>query len=108
MALMAKFHHKKFPNRYDRLFRDLEEAETDDILRCAMILKTANVMDRHRNGAVKEIRLSVSLGDLVVEIVPQEGTDVSMEIWRLGAMSEEFSAVFELCLSPVLEVGRSF
>ncbi|MDR3283453.1 MAG: Ppx/GppA family phosphatase [Candidatus Methanoplasma sp.] len=92
MALMARFHHKKFPDRGSKYLEDLNPRDKDEILMCAMILKTADILDRHRNSSVTDMDFEIIDGEAVLTIGSAE--DVSMEVWKLNTTKEEFFDVF--------------
>jgi exopolyphosphatase/guanosine-5'-triphosphate,3'-diphosphate pyrophosphatase len=99
MALMARFHHKNFPSRGSKIFRDMEDDDASDLLMCSMILKIADIFDRHRNSAIDWIHIS-STHDTVTMQLGSE-SDISMEIWKLKTIKEDFKAVFGLDLAVV-------
>jgi exopolyphosphatase / guanosine-5'-triphosphate,3'-diphosphate pyrophosphatase len=106
MALMVRFHHKKFPCVTDRYYKDMTEKEARDLVQCAMMLKVADVLDRHRNHAVEDVILSIEGDDVVLEPI-SDGEDISMEIWRLQALNEEFRTAFGKGLKVVTGVSTS-
>lgn len=97
MGLMVRFHHKKFPGSKDARFQDIPKADVQSIRFCAMFLKMADVLDRHRNSTVKGVRLSLRHGTLVVGIICDE--DPSMEFWRLDKLRGDFRKLFGLDMS---------
>ena len=86
MGLMVRFHHKKFPGGKDPRLASLSREEALCVRECAMFLRIADVADRHRNRAIKDIRLSMSGGSLVVDLVSDE--DPRMELWSLEKLRE--------------------
>lgn len=99
MALMARFHHKKFPGPKDSRFEGLSKGEVKAIRTCAMMLKVADVMDRHRNNAIRSFRLRVDGNDLVIDLSADE--DPSMEMWSLERIAPDFLRLFGMGLVPV-------
>jgi exopolyphosphatase/guanosine-5'-triphosphate,3'-diphosphate pyrophosphatase len=96
MALLTRFHHKKFPLPDSKHFRDMDAKEISDVLMCAMILKIADILDRHRNSLIDQIDVSVSSG--AMEIGLGSESDISMEIWKLKTIKDDFKMVFEMDL----------
>ncbi|MCL2032488.1 MAG: Ppx/GppA family phosphatase [Methanomassiliicoccaceae archaeon] len=96
MGLLAKFHHKKFPDRGSKHFSGMKESEISDILMCAMMLKIADILDRHRNSSVDTVDISVSAGAITVGLGSE--SDISMEIWKLKTIKDDFKDVFDLDL----------
>jgi exopolyphosphatase/guanosine-5'-triphosphate,3'-diphosphate pyrophosphatase len=101
MALLARFHHKGFPNKESKYFRDMEDGEAADVLRCAMILKIADILDRRRNSSVETVEISVFSSE--VTLCLGSDSDLSMEIWKLNTIKDDFEAVFGL----ELKISRS-
>lgn len=99
IALMARFHHKKFPDATSKYFGSMDRAEAKDVLEASMMLKIADILDRHRNSSVDTVSLSLSDGVLIMEIGSER--DVSMEIWKLNTIKEDFMKVFGLELKLV-------
>ena len=96
MGLIVRFHHKKFPGPKDSRLSGIPEEDAREIRQCAMFLKMADVLDRHRNATVRSVKL-VMKRDAVCMILTSDG-DPSMEIWRLEKMSEDFRKLFGLGL----------
>lgn len=99
MGLMVRFHHKKFPGPKDQRLSQLPRADALAIRQCAMFLKIADVSDRHRNHAVREIRLTMDEGRIEVELV-SEG-DPSMELWSLEKIRPDFRKLFGFDMVPI-------
>ena len=98
MGLMVRFHHKKFPGGKDLRLASLSREEALYVRECAMFLRIADVADRHRNRAIKDIRLSMSGGSLVVDLVSDE--DPRMELWSLEKLRPDFRKLFGIDLVP--------
>jgi len=96
MALMTRFHHGNFPSKDSKQFRFMNLKEISDLLKCAMILKIADIMDRHRNSAIDWIEIKVSEQDVTFSLSSE--FDISMEIWKLRTIKDEFEKVFDLSL----------
>ena len=76
----------------------LSREEALCVRECAMFLRIADVADRHRNRAIKDIRLSMSGGSLVVDLVSDE--DPRMELWSLEKLRPDFRKLFGIDLVP--------
>lgn len=92
MALIARFHHKKFPYKNSRLFVDMSPKQIDNVMKCAMMLKIADVLDRRHDSYIKEVSVTEKDGTIVFDIVSD--SDISMELWKLETVKEEFKRVF--------------
>jgi exopolyphosphatase/guanosine-5'-triphosphate,3'-diphosphate pyrophosphatase len=92
MGLLAKFHHKRFPDRGSRRFNGMDGKEASDILMCAMMLKIADILDRRRSSSI-DLKDVHAYQDSIVIILGSE-SDISMELWKLNTIKEEFKAVF--------------
>ncbi|AIZ56109.1 guanosine-5'-triphosphate,3'-diphosphate pyrophosphatase [Candidatus Methanoplasma termitum] len=100
MALMTKFHHGNFPSKGSKQFKDMDKKETSDLLKCAMILKISDILDRRRNSAIDWIEMCISEHDVVLNIGSE--SDINMEMWKLKTLNEEFETVFGLGLKVKL------
>ena len=99
MGLIVRFHHKKFPGPKDTRFNGMSKDYVKAIRVCAMLLKMADVMDRHRNNAVRSARLRIEGSKVVVTLSADE--DPSMEIWSLERIRPDFQKLFGLDMVPV-------
>ena len=99
MGLIVRSHHKKFPSAKDSRFEGIPREDVAGIRVCALLLKIADVMDRHRNGAVRSGVLSRGEGGVVLTLSADE--DPSMELWSLQKISPDFRRVFGCDLVPV-------
>lgn len=99
MALIVRFHHKKFPGPKDTRFNGIPKDDVRAIRVCAMILKIADVMDRHRNGAIRSFKVRLEDDAVVLDLSADD--DPSMEIWSLERISPDFYKLFGLHLRPV-------
>ncbi len=102
MSLIARFHHKRFPTRNNKSLKILENDVVDDVLKCAMILRIADVLDRHRNQRVTDIIFNCNNGDVCMTPISYN-SDLSLEKWRLEEMSDEFKSVFKKNLKINIE-----
>ena len=98
MGLIVRFHHKKFPGSKDSRLSSLPKDEALAVRQCAMFLKIADVADRHRNHAVRGIRLSRDSGSVRVELISD--VDPCMELWSLEKIRPYFRKLFALDLVP--------
>ncbi len=103
MGLIVRFHHKKFPESKDPRLSSLPREEALAVRQCAMLLKIADVSDRHRNHAVTDIRLSRSEEAVTLKLVSD--SDPSMEMWSLEKIRPDFRKLFGLDMVPVYSVN---
>lgn len=92
MALMAKFHHKRFPSAGNRFLKDIPRSQVRTIRYCAMMLRMADVLDRHRSSPVDSMRVIKVGSSVLIDLVSKE--DLNMEVWKLEEVSEAFEDVF--------------
>jgi exopolyphosphatase/guanosine-5'-triphosphate,3'-diphosphate pyrophosphatase len=96
MALLAKFHHGNFPTERSKQFKELDKGEISDLLRCALMLKIADILDRRHNSSVDTIELSASSDEVTLSVGSE--SDISMEMWKLKTIENDFKAVFGMGL----------
>jgi len=101
MALLAKFHHGGLPSEKSKQFKDVDADEISDILKCAMMLKIADILDRHRTSSIDTVEVSLSSGEVLISLGSE--SDISMEIWKLKTIKDDFKVVFGL----ELEIERT-
>jgi len=94
IGLTSRFHHKKFPDAQSKYFVNMDYKDIKSILECSMMLKIADVLDRHRNGSIDKVELNLSDDVLMIELGSER--DISMEIWKLNSIREDFKGVFGL------------
>lgn len=99
MGLMVRFHHKKFPGPRDSRLISLSPTQATEVRKCAMFLKMADVLDRHRTSMISDIRLSRSSSILKLELISEE--EPSMEMWRLDKLKPDFEKLFGLKLVAI-------
>ncbi len=104
MGLIVRFHHKKFPGPKDSRLMDLNRRDSAAIRTCAMLLKIADVMDRHRNDSMIDIGLTRQGDDIILELTSKD--DPSMEIWSLEKIAPDFRKLFGVGLVPKAEIVR--
>ncbi len=96
LGLMVRFHHKRFPGPGDPKLDGLPQPDAEAVRVCAMLLRIAELTDRHRNGAVRSVRMTVEGGCAVLELSADE--DPSMELWSMGRLDPDFRRLFGLGL----------
>lgn len=109
MGLIVRSHHKKFPGFRDARFEGLPKNEISAIRICAIILKMADSMDRHRNGAVRAVKVGRDKDGISLHLSVDE--DPSMEIWSLEKLRPDFKKVFGMEMLPPTSdwtIGRYF
>ncbi|MDR2846376.1 MAG: Ppx/GppA family phosphatase [Candidatus Methanoplasma sp.] len=99
MALLARFHHKKFPDADSKYLCDMSGRERSEVLKCAMILKIADILDRHHNSSITSVEIKKSENELTMKLGSER--DISMEVWKLSSINKEFEAVFGVPLKVV-------
>ena len=92
MALMAKFHHKRFPDLRDKDLRHMRKKAAAETLQCALILKMADILDRHRTRSVKCIGMNLHRGTVEITLISDD--DIRMEVWSLSSVAADFRKVF--------------
>jgi len=96
MGLMVRLHHKKLPSAKDSVYAKVPKEDLRDVIRCAEMLRVADVLDGHRTSAVSRVELEAGEKDLTIKI--WSDTDPGMEIWRLEKHKADFKRVFGLVL----------
>lgn len=92
MALMAKFHHKKIPSPKDKIFKNHSVTKPEDLVKCILILRMADALDRHHLNLVKSIDLEKPKQKVVITLNSDENID--MELWRLSEYRSDFKNCF--------------
>ena len=96
MALMAKFHHKRFPVGSNKFLKPLNKQRAKNVRMCALMLRMADVLDRHRSSPVDTMSGRLTKNSVIIELTSKE--DLNMEVWKLEELSEAFKDVFGLNL----------
>jgi len=96
MAVMAKVHHRRFPDLRDKDLRNMRKKTAVSTLKCAMMLKMADILDRHRTRSVSDIKAEIKDDDMVLTLISAD--DIRMEIWSLESVAHDFRKVFGLGL----------
>ncbi len=102
MGLMARFHHKKFPGPNDRVLRGISPDDSERIRKCAMFLRMADILDRHRTSSVEGLSLEKAGDVIVLRFTSTE--DASMEVWRMDKIKSDFEKLFGMPLALLPEV----
>lgn len=92
MGLMVRLHHKKMPSPKDPMFAAIPRQDLKDLLRCAGILRMADILDGHRTSSVYDVGMSFDGKVLTMSV--HSDTDPGMEIWRLEKLRPDFKKVF--------------
>ncbi len=92
MALMAKFHHKRFPSRNNKFLKPLTKIRAKNVRMCALMLRMADVLDRHRSSPVEDMSGRLTKNSVILELTSKE--DLNMEVWKLEELSDAFKDVF--------------
>ena len=92
IALMARFHHGSFPGEDSKMLAGFDRQTAALIRKYALVLKMADVMDRCRDSAVDSVSVEVLNGN--VNFTVSSDSDISLVIWKLRSMAEDFLDVF--------------
>jgi exopolyphosphatase/guanosine-5'-triphosphate,3'-diphosphate pyrophosphatase len=96
IALIVRFHHKKFPAKDDSLFAENGFTDTADLRKCIALLRMADAMDRHRSGLVRGAAMRIENGTAVLTLASDQ--DIGMEVWKLEELTPDFLEVFGMPL----------
>lgn len=96
MALLAHLCRSNVPPQSSKVYLLPFADDADMLSRCAMILKIAEICDRSRDDAVKSAEVS-NQGDRV-HITLIADRDISMVLWKMETVPEEFQKIFGLDL----------
>ncbi len=99
MALMARFHHSSVPGPSSKYFAGLEPDEAGPLRECALVLRMADILDRSRDRSVESIEISPVGASVVMRLMCTR--DISMQLWKLKTIRDEFSNVFDRKLRVV-------
>ena len=92
IALIARFQHDAMPKPGAAIFGPMDMAERTAILRCAMLLRLADIMDRGRDASIKSIGVAADRSAVTIDL--RSDTDISMEVWKLRTAAKQFRKVF--------------
>lgn len=92
IALMTRYHHKKFPSANDPLFAEYGITDPSDIRQCILILRIADALDRHHTQSVENVKMSLSGDRFTMDLSSEE--DIRMEIWKLNEYKGDFKNIF--------------
>lgn len=99
IALMTRFHHKKMPSENDKLFSYCSPQEVNDLMKCILILRMADALDRHHLRLVKSIKIEKDRDRVIMRLYSPDNID--MEIWRLKDYYPDFERLFGYNLEVV-------
>jgi exopolyphosphatase/guanosine-5'-triphosphate,3'-diphosphate pyrophosphatase len=99
MGIMVRLHHKKLPPMKDQVFSKIPKDEVPDVIKCAMLLRMADILDGHRTSLVSKVDITHDGKEVTLSIWSR--TDPGMEIWRLEKMRSDFRKVFGCPLRAV-------
>lgn len=97
MGLIVRNHHKKFPGPKDQRYAGMPKDEVEAVRVCSILLKMADVMDRHRDRSIRGFTLTRSGGSVMLRLSADE--DPSMEMWSLERIAPDFKKVFGCSLT---------
>jgi exopolyphosphatase/guanosine-5'-triphosphate,3'-diphosphate pyrophosphatase len=100
IALAVKFHRKGMPST-DDLDSVFEKDDMKRLLKITALLRLAEQLDRSRDGAVRDVRLTLGSDWAQIEVVSQE--DVSVAIWS----AQRHTDIFQTAFGKTLEFTQS-
>ena len=92
IALLARFHHGSFPRADNKMLATFDRETASLMRKYAMVLKMADIMDRCSDGAVDSVTAERLNGN--VNLTVSSDTDISLVIWKLKGIAEDFLDVF--------------
>ena len=92
MALLARFHHGSFPSGDSKMLAAFDRHTASLIRKYALVLKMADILDRCRDSAVDSVTAEKLNGN--VNITVSSESDISLVIWKLRSIAEDFLDVF--------------
>jgi len=96
IALVARYHRKSEPRRKHLEFDVLDDAD-QRLVRClAGLLRVAIGLDRTRGGRVAAVEVRDKPSRVVVQAIPVDGADVSLELYAANAGKELLEATLEV------------
>ncbi|MBQ8644698.1 MAG: Ppx/GppA family phosphatase [Candidatus Methanomethylophilaceae archaeon] len=98
IALIVGFHHKKFPGPKDPRLSGLSPHDSLRVRMCSMMLKMADVLDRHRDSTVTDV--SMVMDGMCLRMRITSSDDPSMGIWRIEKLRGDFRKLFGVEISP--------
>jgi exopolyphosphatase/guanosine-5'-triphosphate,3'-diphosphate pyrophosphatase len=104
IALVARYHRKSHPKRKHPEFAALDPEDQRRVRVLAGLLRVAVGLDRNHGARVAEVAARTDGDRLVVEAVPADGQDVSLELYAANARSALLSEALD---RPVAVVARA-
>ena len=97
MGIMVRLHHGKYFGPKDAAFDGMDPKEIETVRKCGLVLRMADVLDRHRTDSISGIRITTDGTWVEMELVSEDVP--TMEMWKLEKLRGEFVRVFEHPLS---------
>ncbi len=95
IAQVARYHRRSAPKPKHEAFAALNEADQDVVRTLAGILRVAIGLDRAHRGAVRSITCREEGDEVLIELEPEVGADLTVEQWsadeRKGLLEEVLS-----------------
>jgi exopolyphosphatase / guanosine-5'-triphosphate,3'-diphosphate pyrophosphatase len=91
IALMVRYHRKGMPDP-DDLEDVLDKDDDKRLLKMTALLRLAEQLDRSRDGAVRDVRLTMGEDWAQMEVISE--ADVSVAIWSAQRHVDIFKAAF--------------
>ncbi len=105
IALVARYHRKSHPKRKHPEFAALGAEDQRRVRVLAGLLRVAVGLDRNHGARVAEVGARTDRGRLVVEAVPADGQDVSLELYAANARSALLSEALDMPVEVVAHAG---
>ena len=99
MALLAHLCRGPVPPSTSKVYILPFADDADMLSRCAMILKIAEICDRGRDSAVRDAEVSKQGDKVHITLISSD--DISMVMWKMESVPEEFEKIFGLKLQVV-------
>lgn len=95
LAKVVRYHRKKLPGKKDSELGSLTPADRDRVRIMAIFLRTAELLNRSHADAVADVRYTCKKNEpVVLDVVPAQGADLTLELMSLAPESALFAKVF--------------
>jgi len=92
IALLARMCRGAIPVASSKSYAKITCASPEQAARAAMVLKLAEVSDRGRDSSVTGVRVSQHASHVGIAFVAQ--SDISLALWKMEGMENEFRRIF--------------
>ncbi|MCI0473810.1 MAG: HD domain-containing protein, partial [Ignavibacteria bacterium] len=101
IANIARYHRKSHPKLKHQEFGKLSPANMQKVKMLAGILRVADGLDRGHSSTVSDIEIRKDGKNYIIKIIPENGTDIALELWGANMRKELFEEVFGYRVSIV-------